>query len=54
MAEINLTQLKAANDSDIIKNETENQELKNEKLVLQQKNGQLQNVSDDSVSIEIS
>ena len=47
MAEINLTQLKAANDSDIIKNETENQELKNEKLALQQKNGQLQNVNDE-------
>ena len=47
------------NESEILKArlsqlETENQELKNENLILQQKNGQLQNVSDDSVSIEIS
>jgi len=41
------------NESEILKArlsqlETENQELKNENLILQQKNGQLQNVSDDS------
>ena len=43
------------NENEILKTrlsqlETENQELKNENIVLQQKNGQLQNVSDDSVS----